>query len=190
MAAVTSVLHDVLANGLIRYASATQLGDVNVSVLPPDRIAAGADQPNQLNICLYRVEPQIVLTAAAAAGGSRRRELGLKLHYLVTAYSSQDYMADILLGCAVHMFGGLPVLTAAAASGALEPPATRHSKSSRSPVREALATADVFETSERVLLSQEFLSLDDTSKLWGMLQAKYRPSATYEVAGIRMSIDG
>ena len=50
IAATTAVLRDVLANGLIRYSGVTRLGDVNVSVLPPDRVTVGADEPNQVNL--------------------------------------------------------------------------------------------------------------------------------------------
>ena len=190
IAAITALLRDVLANGIIRYSSVTQLGDVTVSVLPPDRINVGADEPNQLNVFMYRVEPQVGLprTRTPESDG-RRREVGLKLHYLVTAYGAQDFHGDILLGCAVHLLGGLPVLNADASRRMLQSNAAKMPRGSRSPVREALAASDVLDSEERISLTQEFLALEDTSKLWAMLQARYRPSATYEVSAVRIAVD-
>ena len=189
IAAITALLRDLLANGIIRVAGAAQLGDVHVTVLPPDRVTLGSEEPNQLNLFLYRVEPQVALPAPARRGADARRDIGLKLHYLVTAYSSQDYHAELLLGCALNLFGTIPVLTADAARAVLHAKAQRGSRGPRSPVRDALAACDVLETAERIVLTQQFLSLEDTGKLWSMLQARYRPSVTYEVSAVRMSVD-
>jgi hypothetical protein len=191
IAAVTALLRDVLANGLIRIAGATQLGDVNVTVLPPDRVTLGSEEPNQLNLFMYRLEPQVALPPMAKRGGEgRRRDIGLKLHYLVTAYSAQEYHTELLLGCAVHLLGALPLLTVDAAKTALRAKGSRSSRGPRSPLRETLGASDVLETADRISLMQQFLTLEDTSKLWSMLQSRYRPSVTYEVSAVRMSVDG
>ncbi len=44
IASVTAVLRELLGNALIKNSSLTRLGDVNVSVLPPDRITVGSDE--------------------------------------------------------------------------------------------------------------------------------------------------
>ena len=159
IAAITALLRDLLANGIIRVAGAVQLGDVHVTVLPPMARRA-RQQMNQLNLFLYRVESgRSRSPRRRAAAAIRARDIGLKLHYLVTAYSSQDYHAELLLGCAINLLGTVPVLTADAARAVLHAKAQRGSRGPRSPVRDALGASDVLETSERIVLSQQFLSL-------------------------------
>jgi hypothetical protein len=188
IAAITALLRDVLANGIIRVAGAIQFGDVNVTVLPPDRITLGAEEPNQLNLFLYRVEPQVALRALhGRSDGPRRGDIGLKLHYLLTAYSAQEFHTELLLGCAVSLLNAMPLLTGDAARAVLSAKGSRGSRG-RSPLRDALAASDVLDAG-RITLTQQFLSLEDTSKLWSMLQSRYRPSATYEVSAVRMAAD-
>jgi hypothetical protein len=189
IAAITALLRDVLANGIIRVAGAAQLGDVNVTVLPPDRITLGNEEPNQLNLFLYRIEPQVALRPVDPRGrGMRRGDVGLKLHYLVTAYSAQEFHTELLLGCAVSLLGAIPLLTADAARTVLAAKGSRGVRG-RSPLRDALAASDVLDEADRITLTQQFLSLEDTSKLWSMLQSRYRPSVTYEVSAVRMAVD-
>jgi len=189
IAAITALLRDVLANGVIRVAGAAQLGDVNVTVLPPDRITLGSEEPNQLNLFLYRIEPQVALRPVNQRRPDMRRgDVGLKLHYLVTAYSAQEFHTELLLGCAVSLLGALPVLTADAARAVLAAKGSRGVRG-RSPLRDTLASCDVLDGSGRITLIQQFLSLEDTSKVWSMLQSRYRPSATYEVSAVRMALD-
>jgi hypothetical protein len=120
------VLRDLLANGLIRYSHVTRLGDVNVSVLPPDRITVGADEPNQLNIFMYRVAPHATLAKSRHERsdrnvGTERPALALDLHYLLTAYGAQDFHTEILLGCAVHLLSGVAALTPGVVRDTLQP---------------------------------------------------------------------
>jgi hypothetical protein len=195
IASVTALLRDRLANGLVQYSRISHLGDVNVSVLPPDRIAVGADEPNQLNLFMYRVAPHATLRKArpnppSGTGERAQQRLGLDLHYLLTAYGAQDFHSEILLGCAVHLLSGMPVLTAANGHGASETLSNKAKDRTMSPVRAALAASAVDESFQRVSVSQEFMSFEDMSKLWSVLQARYRPSVTYEVSAVSMSIDG
>ena len=193
IASVTAVLRDRLANGLVQYSKVTHLGDVNVSVLPPDRITVGADEPNQLNLFMYRVASHARLPKTgpdrAATSQRGRQRLGLDLHYLLTAYGAQDFHSEILLGCAVHLLSGMPVLSPENGNG-LSQPLTRAKDRSMSPVRAALAATAVDDGFDHATVSQEFMSFEDMSKLWSVLQARYRPSVTYEVSAVSMSIDG
>jgi hypothetical protein len=188
IAAITALLRDVLANGVIRVAGAAQLGDVIVTVLPPDRITLGSEEPNQLNLFLYRIEPQVALRPADPRGRVPRGDVGLKLHYVVTAYSAQEFHTELLLGCAVSLLGAIPLLTAEAVRTVLAAKGSRGVRG-RSPLRDTLASSDVLDEAGRITLTQQFLSLEDTSKLWSMLQSRYRPSVTYEVSAVRMAVD-
>jgi Pvc16 N-terminal domain len=195
--AVTAVLRDVLANGLIHYSTTTRIGDVNITVLSPERIAVGADEPNQINLFLYRVAPhsrlpQTVLRdhwAAAPVGEPSRRTLPLDLHYLVTAYGAHDFHSEILLGCAVHLLNGTPVLTAESINDLLKRPVNGPKNGSTSPAREALAKVQMPLGAKQLDIRQEFLSFEDMSKLWSVLQARYRPSVAYRVSAIDMALD-
>jgi hypothetical protein len=183
IASVTAVLRDRLANGLVQYSSVTHLGDVNVSVVPPDRINVGADEPNQLNLFMYRVAPHSTLRKSRGAG-----TLGLDLHYLLTAYGGQDFHSEILLGCAVHLLSGMPALTSGNGHGSPQPAAVKGRPKTTSPVRDALASAMLDDGFADVRISQEFMTFEDMSKLWSVLQARYRPSVTYEVSAVRMAL--
>ena len=196
IASVTAVLKDLLGNALIQYSTATRLGDVSVSVLPPDRITVGTEESSQLNLFLYRVTPHTVLREAWSTNGdktvksnSTSPRLTLNLHYLLTAYGALDFHEEVLLGCAAHLFGSIPVLTRDLIRRALDPGA-RNGKNIVSPVRAALAESNLDNQLEEIRITPQFLSFEDMSKLWSMLQARYRPSLTYEVSAITMAIEG
>ena len=140
IASVTAVLRDLLANALIKYTAATRLGDVGVSVLPPDRITVGSDEASQLNLFLYKVTPHTSLQDIRNRGvrpvskNAQTRSLTFNLHYLVTAYGGQDFHEEILLGCAAHLFGSTPALTREIIQKALEPASTKNGKTISSPL--------------------------------------------------------
>jgi hypothetical protein len=191
IAGITAVLRHILANELIRYASVTRLGDVIVSVLPPDRITVGTDEPNQLNVFMYRVTPHSMLRDAS----SRRADvaprsgpqIGLDLHYLITAYGAQDFHCEILLGCAVHLLNTTPVLTREMVRAALQ--SSRDAAGDRGALpaaQQALSSWDI-DRLEDIRITPEFMTFEDVSKLWTMVQARYRPSVTYELSTVTMT---
>jgi hypothetical protein len=59
-----------------------------------------------------------------------------------------------------------------------------------SPARTALASADVIGLGDRIRMTQQFLTFEEMSKLWSVLQARYRPSVTYEVSAVGVSLEG
>jgi hypothetical protein len=192
IASITAVLKDLLGNGLVRYSKLTRLGDVSVSVLPPDRITLGADESSQLNVFLYRVTPHSKLGQKSKSLdrlNSRNDGLVLDLHYLLTAYGAQDFHEEILLGCAVHLLNSASVLTRDAIRKALEPASGKNGKNLVSPARAALSTFELSEQLEEIRIAPRFLSFEDMSKLWSMLQARYRPSIAYEVSAVTMAVE-
>jgi hypothetical protein len=195
IAATTAVLRDVLANGLIRYSSLMRLGDVNVTILPPDRATVGADEPNQLNLFMYRVSPHSKLRPMPVSANNpspdrEGRSLPLDLHYLITAYGAQDFHSEILLGCAVHLLNATPVLTGDIVRDALGRSAANGTKGAFSPAREALTVAAAIHVDAALKVSQEFLSFEEMSKLWSVMQARYRPSVAYQVSAVKMPLEG
>lgn len=98
--------------------------------------------------------------------------LALNLHYLLTAYGeNEDAISPFshrLLGRAMRVLHDHPVLSGAdiraAIPDALEP------------------DHDLYDQIERVRITWQPLSLDDMSKLWSAIQAKYHISVAYEVS--------
>src|SRR3954471_4774181 len=85
LVAITALLKYVLENGLARRGVSSQIGgDVTISALPPDRIAATGDEKAQLNLFLYHVTPHTTLRLDDARGGGA--SLAFDLHYIITAY--------------------------------------------------------------------------------------------------------
>jgi hypothetical protein len=89
----------------------------------------------------------------------------------------------------MHLLNQVPFLTSELVKEILEAPSAQAGKGS-SPVRTALATPGVSSSFDRLRVTQQFMSFDEMSKLWSTLQARYRASVTYEVAGVPLPIEG
>jgi len=189
LASVTAVLKYRLENGLVECGIPGAIGgDVIVSTLPPDRIAGTADERAQLNLFLYQAAPQTGLTG----NGWRRGEgndrmplappLSLELYYLLSAYGAHDYQPEILLGYALQWLHQMPVLGAPAVRAALEACAETGTGRGlpRALVEPTLKALETYPIEMRLAL--QFLSLEETSKLWSALQTRYRPSLIYKVS--------
>jgi hypothetical protein len=179
IASVTSVIKSVLENGLVMHGATAVVGELAVTAMPPDRITTGADERSQLNIYLYRITPNTAWRAipsdATQANGARAVPLSLDLHYLLTAYGERDYHAETLLGSAMELLHQTPVLTHETIAPTLASLAERSGSG-------ASVFADVIDSIDRITLSPEFLSMEDLTKLWSALQARFRLSATYQAS--------
>ena len=128
---VTAVLRDLLNDGLINHNVASVIGTtVTVSVMPPDRVVPtnGPTEASQLNLFLHKVTPNMGwrndrLPARDSSGSVRLSDppLALDLHYLLTAFTSADLHAEILLGYGMQLLHENPVLTRQAIRTALSP---------------------------------------------------------------------
>jgi len=58
IAAVTAALKDLLNDGLLNH-DLSPVGSISVTAVPPDRVVTGQTEPNQLNIFLYQVTPNL-----------------------------------------------------------------------------------------------------------------------------------
>lgn len=183
--AVSAVLRNLLDNGMVEAGS--PLGSVKVTAVAPDTIELDdPDAPPSLNLFLYRVTPNPGWRNAGlpshAANGSRASSppLALDLHYLLTAYGSADFHAEILLGYAMHLLHERPVLDRAAIRTALDP--SPLAASILPPAFQALAAADLADQVEAVTVTPEPMDAEEMSRLWSAIQAHYRPSAAYLVS--------
>lgn len=175
LAAVTTVLKALLDNRLIEPTVSASVGEVAVSALPPDRIDIGADERSRLNLFLYRTTPHTMLRQGGGPSNGRAA-LTLDLHYLITAYGERDFHAEILLGHAVQLLLETPLLTPEVINGVT----AAHGDNTIL----AQAAVALTEQHQPIAITPEFLSADETSKLWSALQARYRPSAAFKAATV------
>jgi hypothetical protein len=185
IASVTSILKDLLDSRLIDHAVTSRVGDVTVTALPPDRIPVGADERGQLNLFLYRLTPHSGWRAVdpSLSAGSPP-PLALNLHYLLTAYGEQDFQAEILLGYAMQLLHETPLLPSETIREVLASISRNGATGRDGTVHSAVSVFDLADHVEQISVRPEFLSTDETSKLWSALQARYRPSAAYEVSTV------
>ncbi len=188
IAAVTAVLKDLLDNALIDHSVNTAVsGAVTVSAIAPDLIPTANSDPPRLNLYLYQVTPnqgwRNVGLPSHSDNGRRLTNppLALDLHYMLTAYASADFQAEILLGYAMQRLHEVPVLTREAirttlaavspVDGSILPPAVG-----------TLAASELAEQVELVKITPESMGGEEISKLWTAFQASYRPSAAYRAS--------
>lgn len=183
--AVSAVLRNLLDNGLIDVGS--PLGSVKVSSIAPDLVRLDdPDAPPSLNLFLYRITPNQGWRNEAlpsyGGDGSRLTDppLALNLHYLLTAYGSADFHAEILLGYATFLLHQHPVLNRAAIRRALDP--SPLGPSILPPAYQALTAADLADQVESLTVTPEPMDTEQMSRLWSALQAHYRPTAGYVVS--------
>ncbi len=179
VAATTAVLRSILENGFSQI-SLAPLGNITVSALPPDRITVGHGESSTLNLFMYHATPNpgwrnVDLPSRNADGGRvSNPPLALDLHYMMSAYGSEDLHAEILLGLGVQLFHETPLLTRDAVRQAFTPPG-----GPLPAILQLLATTGLDEQVELVKIVPEALSNDELSKLWSVFGERYRPSAGF-----------
>ena len=183
--AVSAVLRNLLDNGMVDVG--VPLGSVTVTAVAPDTIKVDdPDAPPSLNLFLYRTSPNPGWREAALpsydANGARLSNppLALNLHYLLTAYGSADFQAEILLGYAMHLLHERPVLDRAAIRTALDP--SPLGASILPPAFQALVASDLADQVEAVTVTPESMDTEELSRLWAATQAHYRPTSAYLVS--------
>jgi hypothetical protein len=186
VAAVTAVLKDVLQNSVARGVNAV-IGDVAVSALPPDRLPTGAEERARLNLYLYRVTPN-TRWRAGGAPASGPTPLTLDLHYLLAAYGERDLEAEILLGHAASALHAIPALTVPMLEEMLRA-FGRERSGPAAAMRAALGQAEVAERLGELTVVPEFMSAEESSRLWSALQARYRPALAFRVTAVTLGGD-
>jgi len=189
LASVTAVLKDLLNNGLIDHDVDASVGEVTVSTLPPDRIdALDSEKKSRLNLFMYQVTPnqgwRNVGLPSRNSNGDRTSNppLALDLHYLLTAYGSEEFHAEILLGYGMQLFHETPVLTRRSIRRSLAPPSFVVGGGNLPPALEALFTSELAEQVEQIKISPAALSTEEISRMWAAFGAKYRPTSVYLVS--------
>ncbi len=166
ISSVTASIKSLLENGLAHHALAAHLGEVRVTALPPDRIPTDAEEIHQINVFLYRITPNTSQRAQRPAESEAERAaraFAVDLHYLLTAYAPQDLDAHTLLDAVILILRQAPELPREA---------------------ERSAFARSVATTPQPRMTPEFVGMEELSRLWSSLQARFRVSLTYQVCGI------
>ena len=187
------MLTDLLNDGLTDHDIPEAIGNaqVTVSALPLDRVVSSSngEDPNQLNLFLHRVTPNLGWRNAGLPTFDHNGRqvsntpLALDLHYLLTAYGSKNFHAEILLGYAMQLMHETPVLSRTAIREILGD-SSPIGVSIPLPTRQALSAAKLAEQVEQVKLSPESLDTEEISRLWASFQSAYRPTVAYQATVI------
>jgi Pvc16 N-terminal domain len=188
VASVSFVLVDLLNNGLIDRDIGSAVGEVIVSALAPDLVDSQQNGKSRLNLFLYNITQnegwRNVNYPSRNAAGERidNPPLALNLHYLMTAYGAEQFHAEILLGYGMHLLHETPVLARNAIRRSLAAPSQVASGGGLPGTMLNLFTSDLADQVELIKIWPQTLSTEEISRLWTAFQAKYRPTAAYQVS--------
>jgi hypothetical protein len=115
------------------------------------------------------------------AGGARLSNppLAINLHYLVTAYGSNPFDAEILLAWAMQVFHSTPVVPRDTIQQAL----TDLVSVLPAPPEQSLISASTLANQvEHIRITPETLTTEEIYRLWTAFQTHYRPTTSYQVS--------
>ncbi len=183
---VSAVLKSLLTTALSLGGPSTILGGAaGITNLAPDLVVTGPDETAQLNIFLYYASINPALRnldlPSMGANGSRLSNppLAINLHYLITAYGSNPFDAEILLAWAMQVFHNTPVVPRSLIEQALEDlvavlPA---------PIENQLISGSTLASQvEHIRITPETLTTEEIYRLWTAFQTHYRPTTSYQVS--------
>ncbi|MGN6342275.1 MAG: DUF4255 domain-containing protein [Flavisolibacter sp.] len=196
IASVTYVLKDLLNNGLIDHNVSGGIGvNVIVTALSPDKIDTSVNnEQSQLNLFMYQATYnqgwKNVGLPSFSSNGNRvnNQPLAIDLHYLLTAYGSQELHTDILLGYGMQLLHQTPVLDRKAINTSIGSPVGGNFTALPSSLRK-LSDSGLADQVEMITITPEILSIEDISKLWAAFATKYRPTAAYKVTVVLIESD-
>jgi hypothetical protein len=188
VAGVSAVLQYYLRN---LYTPLTALfgGTVNVSAKAPDIVqeafTAGSPE-NQVNLFLHQVTHNAGWRnqdqPSVGSDGMTRLSnpaLALDLHYLLTAYGSEDWQAEALLGFALLMLHENPVLSRQDISHAISQLPTNDPTN---PLSTPLGGVGLADQIEMLKITPSTLGREEMAWLWTALKADYRPTFPFQVS--------
>src|ERR1700693_838983 len=188
IAGVSAVLQSFLTN-LYTGMSGLFGGTVTVAAKAPDLVqeALSPGSPeNRVNLFLHQVTHNQgwrndSLPSVGADGRTRiaNPPLALDLHYLLTAYVSEDWQAEALLGFSLLMLHENPVLTrndirTAVSKLPVNDPAN--------PLSTPLISAGLADQIEMLKITPATLGREEMAWLWTALKADYRPTFPFQVS--------
>ncbi|HEY2515831.1 MAG TPA: DUF4255 domain-containing protein [Polyangiaceae bacterium] len=186
ISAVTAVLQYYLQNLFAGIQASTFDGMVTVSALAPDLVQesfGSSAKEHQVNLFMHQVSynqawRNVQLPSLDADGKTRLTSppLALDLHYLLTAYGSEDCHAEGILGYAVMMLHENPVLARDDIRHALL------NLPSTNPISGALKTSTLADQIEMIKIIPATVGKEELAWLWTALKADYRPTFPFQVS--------
>jgi hypothetical protein len=183
IAGVTAVLEVYLNEVLSKFPP----GAPTISALAPDLVQESLNNngaASQVNLFLHQVTYNSAwrnqcLPSLGADGKTRlgNPPLALDLHYLLTAYASQDYHAEALLGIALLMLHEKPVLTRADISTAISQ-LNQHKNDLAKPLADCALAQQI----EMLKITPDTLGREEMAWIWTALKADYRPTYAFQVS--------
>ncbi len=185
MSAVTAVLQYFL--NLVYNNPEAPFGSVSVTAIAPDIIqissSGGPSSTLQVNLFLHQVTHNaawrnVGMPSLGADGTTplTNPPLALDLHYLMTAYASQDSEAEGLLGYGIlflHENGILRRGQIRAALSAIPP---------SNPLSTVLGTSGLADQIELIKVTPATLGKEEMAWLWTALKADYRPTYPFQAS--------
>jgi hypothetical protein len=182
---VTAVLQYFL--NIVYNDPLSPLGSVSVSAIAPDivqtNLGSGGNSQLQVNLFLHQVTHNaawrnVGLPSAAGDGSTRLNNppLALDLHYMLTAYASEDTQAEALLGFAILMLHENPVLPRAQINTALTNLPTTN------PLAGVLSSSGLADQIEMIKITPATLGREEMAWIWTALKSDFRPTFAFDVS--------
>ena len=188
LSAVTATLQTCLQH----VYNASTLGTVKVSAVAPDLVQSqngGQDSGMRVNLFLHQVTPNaawrnVALPSLSSDGSTRLKNppLALDLHYLLTAYASDDAEAEALLGYAILMLHENPVLPRSLITNVF-------SHLSSDALNDAIKLSNLDSQIEMIKITPATLGREEMAWLWTALKADYRPTFPFQASVVLMRND-
>ncbi|MFZ0312672.1 MAG: DUF4255 domain-containing protein [Candidatus Korobacteraceae bacterium] len=193
IAGVTAVLQYYLHNLYVSAASNFP-SPVHVSCLAPDQVqqqmsSGSSTAENQVNLFLHLVTPNaawrnVGYASLSSDGASAigNPPLALDLHYLLTAYGSEPWQAEALLGFALMMLHQAPVLTRSDVDAALSARSGSSYPYAGYPLNATIGLCGIGDQVEMLKITPESMGREEMAWLWTALKADYRPTFPFQVS--------
>lgn len=185
IAGVTATLQYFL--NLVFNSPTAVMGSVTISAVAPDivqtSLGTGANSKLQVNLFLHQVSESAAwrnmgYPSVASDGITplRNPPLALDLHYLLSAYASEDTQAEALLGYAILLLHENPVLPRNQIRAALT------NLPSTNPLAGVLSGSGLADQVEMIKIVPSALNREEMAWVWTALKADYRPTYSFHVS--------
>lgn len=185
-AAVTTVIKNLLENGLINHGMTGHLGsDILVSAQPFDRVETGENEHARVNLFLYQLNPKGISGYSRHQSGKPedpkyRYVSEIEMFYIVTGYGAQDLHAEMLIGCALQSLHEAASLTGEQVRAILGTQSSPKAGRVVPPAQSAVTASGAAEMIKSLRIVPFMLDPDSLLSVWSSQQAPYRPSITYQ----------
>jgi hypothetical protein len=185
-AAVTTVIKNLLENGLINHGMTSHLGsDILVSAQPFDRVETGENEHARINLFLYQLNPKGISTFSRhqdlkPGEPSYRFVSAIEMFYIISGYGAQDLHAEMLIGCALQSLHEAGSLTGEQVRSILGSQSKPKAGRVVPPAQAAVTASGAAEMIKCLKIVPFMLDPDNLLSIWSSQQSAYRPSLTYQ----------